>query len=135
MKNKRYELQNGQGLVEFALLLPVLVLFLLVIFDLGRATYYYSACHNAAAEGARYASVHWNDGAGITQAAKRLTAGINATVSSPSFFDQDADGNSDIVTITVNCPFQAATPILGRLLGAADNTILLHGKATMRLER
>jgi hypothetical protein len=43
----------GQSMVEFALILPLLVLFLVGIFDLGRAFFSYIAITNAAREGTR----------------------------------------------------------------------------------
>ena len=48
---------RGQTLIEFAIILPVLLFILVVIFDLGRAVYYYSVLTNVAREGARYGSV------------------------------------------------------------------------------
>lgn len=45
----------GQDLVEFALVLPLLLLFLFGALDLGRAFFSYIAITNAAREGARYA--------------------------------------------------------------------------------
>jgi len=50
--------QVGQGLVEFALVLPVFMLILLGMFDLGRAVWANNAVANAAREAARYASIH-----------------------------------------------------------------------------
>ncbi|MGH2471847.1 MAG: TadE/TadG family type IV pilus assembly protein [Candidatus Limnocylindria bacterium] len=47
---------RGQSLVEFALALPVLLLLLLGLADLGRAFYYTSAIANAARVGAEYAA-------------------------------------------------------------------------------
>jgi Flp pilus assembly protein TadG len=43
----------GQSMVEFALLLPIIVLLLVGVFDLGRAFFSYIAITNAAREGAR----------------------------------------------------------------------------------
>ena len=37
-------------MIEFALVIPVFMLLAVVIFDLGRAIYYYSTIHNAARE-------------------------------------------------------------------------------------
>jgi Flp pilus assembly protein TadG len=45
--------QAGQSMVEFALLLPIIVLLLVGVFDLGRAFFSYIAITNAAREGAR----------------------------------------------------------------------------------
>ena len=141
MKIKRKISQAGQSLVEFALLLPVLMLFLMVIFDLGRAAYYYSAINNAAREGARHGAVRWYDSTvsnDIRDSVERLTAGLDASkisIPPPYFYDTDADGKYDIVRVTVTYQFQTATPIITRLLGQVDNKLTLRSQATMRLER
>jgi Flp pilus assembly protein TadG len=44
---------SGQSMVEFALLLPLIVLLLVGVFDLGRAFFSYIAITNAAREGTR----------------------------------------------------------------------------------
>jgi Flp pilus assembly protein TadG len=44
---------TGQSMVEFAMILPLLVLFIIGIFDLGRAFFAYIAITNAAREGTR----------------------------------------------------------------------------------
>ncbi|MBS1253227.1 MAG: hypothetical protein MAG451_02276 [Anaerolineales bacterium] len=53
--------QEGQSLVELALLLPVLMLIFAGVLDLGRAFQAYITVANAAREGARYAAFHMND--------------------------------------------------------------------------
>jgi Flp pilus assembly protein TadG len=45
--------KKGQSMVEFALLLPLFVLLIIGIFDLGRAFFSFIAIMNAAREGAR----------------------------------------------------------------------------------
>jgi Flp pilus assembly protein TadG len=45
--------EHGQSMVEFALILPLFVLFIVGIFELGRAFFSYIAITNAAREGAR----------------------------------------------------------------------------------
>ena len=54
-------LQSGQALVEFALVIPVFLLALVGIFDVGRMVYTNSALSQAAREGARLAPprLHW----------------------------------------------------------------------------
>lgn len=142
--------QRAQGLVEFALLLPILVLFLMVIFDIGRATYYYSAVNNAAREGARYGAIHCPSTtcySGIRDTVKRLTAGLNwdaMSVPAPTYtdidptVDSDHDGvtwnDDDVLHVTVTYTFEAATPFLARLRGSSDNSFILTSKATMRVE-
>lgn len=55
----------GQGLVEFALILPVLLLVMLGIIEFGYVFTVYSGMFNAAREGARYGVVQPRDVAGI----------------------------------------------------------------------
>ena len=63
MKDKRRE--QGQSLAEFALVLPIVLLILAGVLDLGRAYFSYVAVTDAAAEGAAYASLHPEDFGGV----------------------------------------------------------------------
>jgi Flp pilus assembly protein TadG len=67
---------RGQALVEFALALPILILLLVGIFDLGRGVYAFNTVNNAAREGARLAIVDQNCNA-IGQAAEQHAASLN----------------------------------------------------------
>lgn len=49
---------RGQGLVEFALVIPIFIFVLLGMIDVGRAVWANNAVANAAREAARYATVH-----------------------------------------------------------------------------
>jgi Flp pilus assembly protein TadG len=49
--------RRGQGLVEFALILPVLLLFMLGIMEFGRVLYIYTEVSNAAREALRAGAV------------------------------------------------------------------------------
>jgi len=49
---------DGQALVEFALVFPILMLLIFGIFDMGRAVFAYNAVANAARDGARVAMVN-----------------------------------------------------------------------------
>jgi hypothetical protein len=50
--------EGGQGLAEFAIVLPVFLLVVFGMIDLGRVVWATDDITNAAREGARYASVH-----------------------------------------------------------------------------
>jgi hypothetical protein len=52
-KTSLFNIIKGQSMVEFALILPLFVLFIIGIFELGRAFFAYIAITNAAREGAR----------------------------------------------------------------------------------
>lgn len=54
----------GQSLVEFALIIPLVLLLVAGFLDLGRAVFYYSSISNMVREGARYAIVDQNPTAG-----------------------------------------------------------------------
>lgn len=128
MKKKYVQSRSkGQGLVEFALILPIFLLVLFTIFDLGRLAFHYSALHNAAREGARYGIVNKDDTAGVQTAVGDLTAGMDISFppSTVNFF-------SDTVVVYLEYDFEAASPVLYILTGT--NTWTLTSTATMEGE-
>ncbi len=58
MSGKRVRGAQGQALVEFALVVPLLLILLLGIFEAGRYVVLLESLNNATREGARYAIVH-----------------------------------------------------------------------------
>lgn len=80
----------GQSLVEFALILPLFVLIIAGIFDLGRAFFTSITITNAARVGARYGTLHPSD----------LTGVITATVTEA----QDSNIFINPMDVTVACP-------------------------------
>jgi len=80
--------ENAQGLVEFALVLPLLLLVMFAVIELGRLLFIYSAVSTASREAARYGSAagdaggyvpHYRDCAGIRAAARRIGNLANIT--------------------------------------------------------
>ncbi len=126
----------GQSLVEFALLLPVFVLAVVVVFDLGRVIYYYSAIYNAAREGARFGAVHPKDIAGMKSEVVKYAIGLGlaaANVTAGAGPSETVGGfPNPTVKVTINYSFSPATPLLGLLL--PGGTINLKGEAVMRTE-
>ena len=57
---RRLACERGQATVEFALILPALLLLILGMLDFGRAVNYYNTLTELAAEGARSAAVNLN---------------------------------------------------------------------------
>jgi hypothetical protein len=55
---RRADRSRGQGIAEFGLVLPVFMLMVMGILDVGRVVWATDALSHAAREGARYASVH-----------------------------------------------------------------------------
>jgi Flp pilus assembly protein TadG len=139
----------GQSLVEFALMLPILLVLVLMIFDFGRAIYYYSALHNAAREGARYGAVHPDDNAGMKSAAIDYAIGFGLTpadICADLGPTQPVGGfNNPTVQVIVTMCFTPVTPLLSNFLStgcptvATCNTctcthVLLVGDSIMRTE-
>ena len=54
--------ERGQSLVEFALLLPLMLLIITGLFDVARAVWQENTLAYAAREGTRYAIVHGSEG-------------------------------------------------------------------------
>jgi len=78
--------ERAQAIVEFAIALPILMLVLVGIFEVGRMVFIYAAVNNASREAARYASAvglndsglhKYNNCAAIRQMAKRSTYFLN----------------------------------------------------------
>lgn len=58
MLGRRHHRSRGQGLAEFALVLPVFILLVLGVVDVGRVIWATTSLNSAAREGARFAIVH-----------------------------------------------------------------------------
>ena len=72
------EFRKGQSLLEFAMLLPLFVLLIVGIFELGRAFFAYIAITNAAREGARVITF-WPDKVTITDVDTAVTDEIGSS--------------------------------------------------------
>ena len=62
---RRYSLrrgENGQAALEFLLVLPIFIGFMLLVVDLGVLMYEYVSIANAVREGTRYGSINCGDG-------------------------------------------------------------------------
>ena len=95
---------RGQGLVEFALILPVFLLLILGIIEFGRLMVTYSSISTASRDAARYAISagdtlggipHYHDCLGIRAAAERVS--IFAELSIVITYDADGPGGADPV--------------------------------------
>jgi hypothetical protein len=119
----------GQDLVEYAIILPLLLLLLLGIAEFAIIVFTYDTLGNAAREGARYGVVHPTDQAGICNAARRLTSGLD---SGAITCDVILPGSN---TIQVEMGYDYGF-IAGNVMAAAGGqpTIHLSSAATMRIE-
>lgn len=124
--------RRGQTLVEFALILPIFLLILMGILDLGRAVYYSSTLSNVARETARDGIVDQTCANLNTMAAQRavgmtnvgveiewLDTGTEAFIASCPLTGPVPPNHfyGDLIHVTVDYDYRAATPIIGNLVG------------------
>ena len=126
---------RAQAVVEFAIILPVFLLFLLMAIDFGRLFFTYVQVSNAAREAANYGAVQPTDTAGMqaravqekntqTQgegalepiaAACRTPAGASITCAAAA----GGTGAGNILTVTVTQRFSFLTPLITQFFGGA----------------
>lgn len=137
---------RGQALVEFALVIPLVLLLFMGIVDFGRAIYAYNTISNAARDGARKAIVDQTAGVAAREAADQATAlGLSPTDVSQVRVryllgnlsgDCVAVGTGGYPTgcvaeVRVQYLYRAVTPIIGNVVGP----IQLSTTTQMPIER
>lgn len=128
----------GQSLLEFAITLPVLLMVLVGVLDLGRLFFSYIAVINAARAGARYGAERPYDVNGIIAIAQTepQTQVTVTTATSPACTWNPVTGKYDIgkpsgspITVTVQANFQLITTYIfggGTIPLQASNTWLVY---------
>jgi len=127
---------RGQALVEFALVLPLFLLLMVALFDMGRAVFAFNTLTNAAREGARMAIVN-QDKPSIIDRAKSQTAivELNDPSVSVGFYQMGADGTPDysdpcnlvavgcLAVVSFEATYVPITPLIGNLIGGGGMTL------------
>ena len=114
--------------MEYALVLPIMLLILMSILDLGRVVYVYSSLHNSVRDGARYGIISPVDILGIETVVRDKAVGLD-----PGDLVVLAT-QPDLQTVQVQAIYQftAVSPIVIALIGG--NPWQLGSQATMRVE-
>lgn len=134
MIRRKYLQSRGQALLEFAITIPLLLLMLVFLFDLGRVVFYTTALNNAARVGARFGIINQDSGL-IQTKVEEAAFGINPadmTITATGV-DLDGDFEDDVIEVAITYEFVPATPIIANFLGNGV-TIPLDTQATMQLE-
>ena len=123
--------EGGQALVEFALITPVLFVFLFGVIDIGMLMIHRTTIQYAVREGAHYASVH-DDCTEIQDTTKHLagSAITDASTVSVAYEDDPAPAGS---MVKVSAPFDWEFPLLARF-GVAAIHKQVSGEAMLELE-
>ena len=130
---------RGQGLVEMALVLPIFLLIIFGMLDLGRAVYAYNTISNSSRAGARVAIVNQTTSAIQAEAISQSVAlGVTAGQVSISYLQPTTSATcpSPIsigcrVSITVTDQWTAVTPVISQIIGP----ITLQATTEMPVER
>ncbi|HSG85357.1 MAG TPA: TadE family protein [Candidatus Limnocylindrales bacterium] len=124
---RRRDKSRGQSLVEFALILPIMLLIVAVALDFGRAFMGWVSLTGATRLGANYAAQHpdanWGSSSDpnrqryLAQMARDLgsTNCTPTTTPMPTFPNGKTLGNPAVVTLT--CQFNPITPIVTAIVG------------------
>jgi len=120
---------TGQGLVEFALVIPIFLLLFVALFDFGSAVFTYNSLTNAAREGARLAIVNQDTPSVTARAEHQVSiAEINAPNVTVNFYQQATDGTPDLsstcspaavgclAVVSFEATYHPLTPVIGRIL-------------------
>jgi Flp pilus assembly protein TadG len=129
MSRIRRRSSRGQGLVEFALVIPIFLLVLVAIFDLGRAVFAYNTLTNAAREGARIAIVNQYKPSIIARAKQQTQiVELNDPSVNIDFYQVNADGTPDtsaqcaliavgcLAVVSFEATYQPITPFIGNII-------------------
>ncbi|WP_066314429.1 TadE/TadG family type IV pilus assembly protein [Bacillus sp. FJAT-29814] len=121
--------EKGQSMVEFALILPLLILMLFGIIDFGRIFHAYLTIDHAGREAARAASIGKDD-TFIKQKAVDNGVSISLKGTNVAISPTGTKKSGDNVTITITYPINFLTPVIGNVVGP----ITLKDTTVMRVE-
>lgn len=121
-KSKKGKNEDGQAMVEFALILPIFLLILCGILDFGWLFYNQLSLNNACREGARYAVVNTADGADTQAIINHIentttTVFANDGVDITVTYSSPSDPTSGDITVTLEADISFFTPVLSTVLG------------------
>ena len=133
--------EDGQTLVEFALILPIFILLLMGIFDFGRAIYAYNTINNAARQAVRVGIVNQNVSAIEAEAIQHgVSLSLDGADVTVTFLAPDYSSTGTcpatprygcVVEVEVRYEYTAATPVIGTIVGALN----LEGSSRQLIEK
>jgi Flp pilus assembly protein TadG len=127
MRLKRRSDDSGAAAVEFALILPVLVLMILGMLEFSRAYNVQISLSNAAREGARVMAIYNSTGTART-AAVAAAPGLNPAVTSGEVsISHGTCTSGQKVTVTINHSLPLMTGFFGLTLPMSGKGVMLCG--------
>ena len=127
VEHKKARRERGQALVEMAITLPLLLLLLMGIMEMGWYFYNQMSVENGSREGARYAIVHAED-ATLTADVTSLVQGM---VVGPGTLTVTLNKSGNDISVAVTKAVPTLTPIA--VIFTPGDTFLLSAKTTMKV--
>jgi Flp pilus assembly protein TadG len=94
LNKRKYRFLKAQAIVEFAIALPILLMLLVGILEVGRMVFMYAAVNNASREAARFGSAYGLDDSGLHK--YKHCAGIRDMARRSAWFFNLPDGDISI---------------------------------------
>jgi hypothetical protein len=135
---RRRDRRAGQAMAEFAIVLPILLLILLAVFDVGRLVFAYNDITNAARNGARVAIVDQTVDKARDATKSSAGLGLKNSQVQVTYLTSDLSGPCPspyqlgcVAKVEVSFDWQPITPVIGSVLGP----ITVKTDTTLPIER
>ncbi len=136
--------EHGQAIVEFALVLPIVLLLIGGIIDFGWIFHNKITANNACREASRYVAIHYYYPSGeivgdINNAKTKATSIISGTFPTVTEADVNVTKSPDDavsgekITVNFTVDIDILTPILSTILG--EDQFSISSECTMRIEK
>jgi Flp pilus assembly protein TadG len=122
--------QKGQSLVEFALLLPLLLLLICGIIDMGRLLFAFVSLNMTAQESVRLGGLGRNDAEIVAYAKDHLNVGDPSTLQVTITPGQSTRKPGQNVKVTLSYSLPLITPVMKEIIPAP----VLSANSTIRVE-
>jgi Flp pilus assembly protein TadG len=123
---------NGQASLEFALVIPILVLVIMIVSQLGYLVYYQNVLEQSAREGARIVSTTNSDSLAYQRVMKMCSNLDNSRLK----VDINSSGESsrsvgDIVTVSLTYNYSGIFKLINLVMG---NDVFIKSSSSARME-
>lgn len=124
--------EDGQAMVEFALVLPILIFLIAGIIDFGWIFGNQLLVNNACREAARYNAIHYNvDQMTIANATVKAEEIIESRAPTLKSNNVNVSKSNESITVYLESDIFVITPFLSAIVG---DTFTLESTCTMKLE-
>ena len=123
--------ERGQALMEFALVLPILIILLMGIIDFGRVSYIYMNLHLTTQETVRQGGLGKSDTEIIQFALDHFAAGDSSSLEISITPGQLSRKSGDYITVALKYPVVYITPFLSNIF---PSPYMVSTDSTLRVE-